>query len=187
MKKHLKFILLALIFPLITMGQTDAASAIKILKDHALIVKLIIPQKKMEALLNANKKEEMLAVEKETKMRHESLIQAFSTTYTYGKVYFIYTTDMGKLADGDASVLFDTDGNKATSIPESWLFIELSESPERGVNGFIVRDSQHYILAKPFPYFITQWGFLHLSKRTFPEMVADWQNKLIKLDARLHR
>ena len=185
MNKQFKLILLVLLFPFMTIGQTDAATAIKILKEHALIVKLIVPQKKMEALLKANKKEEMLAVEKETKMRHESLIQAFSATYTYGKVYFIYTTDMGKLANGDASVLFDKDGNKLSSIPESWLYIELGESPERSINGFIVRDSEHYILTKPFPYFTTQWGFMHLSKRTFPEMVTDWQQKLIRLEARL--
>ena len=177
--------LFALLLPTVGTAQTDAKTALTILKEHALVVKLIVPQKKMEALLKANKKEEMLAVERETKMRHENLIQAFSTTYTFGPVYFIYTTNLGKLADGDPSVLFDKNGNSLKQIPTSWLFIELSESPDRGVNGFIVRDSAHYILTKPFPYFISQWGFLHLSTRTFPEMIATWQEKLQALEVAL--
>ena len=178
-------LLTILVAPQFSNAQTEASTAMQQLKEGALIVKLIVPQKKLDALLSSNKKEEMIALEEETKMRHEQIIQAFETTYTFSKVYFILTPDIGKLADGDPTVLFDTKGHSADQIPPSWLYIELSESPKRGIDGFVVRDSEHFVLTKPFPYFVSQWDFLHINKRTYIEMLAIWQKKLEHLASKL--
>lgn len=183
--KNYFLLIIALSVALSGTAQTSAEDALNILRNHTLIVKLIVPEKKMEALLKANKKEEMLAVQKETERLHENLIQAFSTTYTFGKVAFIYSTEMYRLAEGDASALFDAQGSPLEKLPTTWLFIELSESPQRSINGFVVRDKEHYVLSPPFPYFVSQWGFLHLSTRSFPSMIIEWQDKLNRFALRL--
>ena len=167
------------------LGQTDATEAIYQLKEGTLIVKLIRQQKKIDMLLKQGKKEEAIAYEKEEKKRNESLIQAFSTNYSFSKLLFIYATDMGKLADGDPTVLFDRDGIPANEIPANFLFIELGETLKTGVDGFIVRDRHNDQLTKPFPYFVSEWDFFHLNKLSFPKMIGKWEKKLNQFYSRV--
>jgi hypothetical protein len=159
-------------------GQIRAEDAIFDLKEGTLIVKLITQQKKIDMLLKQGKKEEAIACEKEERIQNENLMQAFSASYTFSDLLFIYATDMGKLADGDPSVLFDREGNPAAAIPEKYLFLELGESLGRNIDGFVVRDRNNDQLAKPFPYFVSRWGFLHLSKKSFPSMIGGWEKQL---------
>lgn len=160
------------------LGQTEATEAIYQLKEGTLIVKLIKHQKKIDMLLKQGKKEEAIAHEKEEKKRNESLIQAFSTNYSFSKLLFVYSTDMGKLADGDPTVLFDRDGAPANAIPTNFLFLELGETLNTGVDGFVIRDRHNDQLTQPFPYFVSQWDFLHINKLSFPKMIGKWEKKL---------
>jgi hypothetical protein len=85
---------------------------------------------------------------------------------------------MGKLADGDPAVLFDKEGKPAHEIPADYLFVELGESLGRSIDGFVVRDRNNDQLAKPFPYFVSQWDFFHIKKITFPRMIEKWEKQL---------
>jgi len=155
------------------------------LKEDALVVKLIIPEKRIEMLLKQNKKEEALKLEEETTALNQELITAFSTAYTYGPMYFIYSTNMRVFVEGDPGVLFDKQGEFATAYPKNWLFIELSDSPELNIDGFVVRDRNNDALTKPFPYFTSQWGAFRLSKKSFYAMLEEWQRRLKKLENHL--
>ena len=179
MKAILKLLILVLSFN--AYAQTEPEVAIKQLKEGALIVKLIVQEKKVEQLLKANKKELALQVQEEEKKQNEAIIQSFSSTYTFSPLYFIYSNDMGKLADGDASVLFDINGQPARKIPDSYIFVEFSESPVRGIDGLLVRDAKSYILNKPFPYFLSEWDFFHINKIPYPTLIAKWQKNTQKL------
>ncbi len=170
--------ILAFVFSINVSGQTSAQEAILQLKEGTLIVKLIEQQKKIDMLLKAGKKEEAIAFEEEQKRQNENLIQAFSTNYTFSRVLFIYSYNMGKLADGDPSVLFTSEGKGVADVPPIYLFIELSESPEQGVDGFVVRDRNNDHLNKPFPYFVSQYDLFHLSRLSFPKMIKKWEKKL---------
>jgi hypothetical protein len=166
-------------------GQVTANEAIKTLKEGALVVKLIIPEKRIEMLLKQNNKEEAIRLEEATAALNQELITAFSNAYTYGPLYFVYSSDMHLLVEGDPGVLFDKQGEFATAYPKDWLYIELSESPELNIDGFVVRDRNNDALTKPFPYFTSQWGFLRLSKKSFVAMIEEWQNRLRKVENRL--
>lgn len=176
--KHLFATLLFTVISLFATAQVDAEEAILQLKDGTLIVKLIKQQKKIDMLLKQGKKEEAIAFEKEEDIRNESLIQSFSANYTFSKLLFIYNTDMGKLADGDPTVLFDKEGKAANEIPAKYLFIELGETLITSNDGFIVRDRNNDVLKKPFPYFTRQRGFLNLFIVPFPKMISNWEKKL---------
>ncbi len=166
-------------------GQISAEEAIRTLKEGALVLKLIVPEKKIEMLLKQNKKEEAIKLEEETAALNQELITAFSTAYTYGQLYFVYSSDMHLLVEGDPGVLFDKQGQFATAFPKDWLFIELSDSPELSIDGFVVRDRNNDALTKPFPYFTSQWGAFRLSKKSFYAMLEQWQKRVRKVENRL--
>jgi hypothetical protein len=176
--KHFIATLLLFSIAFSSSAQTDAEDAILQLKQGTLIVKLIKQQKKIDMLLKQGKKEEAIAYEKEEKFENESLIQSFSRNYSFSKILFVYNTDMGKLAEGDPTVLFDKDGKSANKIPADYLFVELGESLGRSIDGFVVRDRNNDQLAKPFPYFVSHWDFFHIKKVSFPQMIEKWEKQL---------
>lgn len=178
---------LVLLSSLSLKAQASAAQALRALQEGALVVKLIVPEKHIEALLKQDRKEEAIKVEEAAEAINNALITAFSSNYTYGQLYFVFTPDIYLLADGDPGVLFDRNGNFATAFPKDWLYIELTESPERGIDGFVVRNRNNDAVLKPFPYFITEWDMFHIKKRSFASMIFDWQKKVKKLEQRLKK
>lgn len=187
MKPFFRFslILILALSTISAIGQTTPQQALNALQEGALVVKLIIPEKKIEMLLKQNNKEEAIRVEEETTVINQALITAFTSTYTYGQVYFVYSSEMHFIAEGDPGVMFDKNGEFATAYPKDWLYIELSESPERGIDGFVVRDRNSDVVPKPFPYFVSEWDAFHINKKTYPAMIEEWQKQLKKLGKRL--
>jgi hypothetical protein len=165
-------------FALWLSAQTSPEQAIKELKEHTLIVNLIYPDRQIEALLKSNQKEKAKELELEAKIENDALIMAFKEHYKFGKCLFIYNTGISAMMDGDASVLFDVNGIKQTSIPEIYYWSEINLTPEKSQRGLLILDRHRDILTKPFPYFVSQWDFLHIKKLPVPEMVKQLDKNL---------
>lgn len=159
---------------------TNPSTAILELKNGALVVNLIYPTKKIDALLESGQKEESIALEAEVAKDHEQLINAFLQNYNFSQLLFVYSYNMGKLADGDASVLFSASGNAQSLMPANIYFVELTKTKGQSLNGFVVKDKNRDPLAKPFPYFVSMYKFLQIRKRTYVSMVTELNARLLK-------
>lgn len=178
MKNILLLLCLAIVQSSFAQSNIDATVAIKELKNGAIVVNLIHPTKKIEALLASGRKEESIALQESVMQDHKDLINAFTQNYSFSKLLFVYSTDMGKLADGDASVLFSASGNAQSSLPETIYFVELAKTEEQSLNGLVVKDKNRDPLAKPFPYFVSQYAFLRIKKRTYNDMTEELNRRL---------
>ena len=183
MKKNVFSLIIAALLAFTVKGQSNPVEAINELKQGTLIVNLIVPTKKIETLLNKGNKGASIKLQKEVELEHKAIMLAFANNYNFSKVLFIYSYDMGKLADGDATALFDTQGNKQSAVPANYLFVELSETGTRNLKGFVVKDRFRDSLQKPFPYFVSRYSALRLHKRSFPTMVEKLQQGFIRFYA----
>ena len=157
MKNAITLLLLA-IMSAPAFAQSTSQQAILDLKEGYLVVNLIVPQRKIDALNDKGKTKEAEAVQAQTKKINDSVIDAFSSTYTFSKMLFVYSTDLQAFNGGDASVLFDKAGEAPGQVPTKFLYVEYGETPKRGINGFIVKDKNREIIKKDFfPYFISEY------------------------------
>ncbi len=178
MKKIFFALLLILASEAQAQSTTDPKAAIKSLKNGTLIVNLIHPQRKIEALLQSGYKEDALALEAEVAKENQEIIIAFAENYNFSNLLFVYSYNVGRVADGDATALFSASGNAQSVLPSVYFFVELTESPEKKIKGFLVKDAQRDPLTKPFPYFVAQYEFLHLKKLSYAEMVKNLNDRL---------
>ena len=178
MKNLLFLCVFALSLSLFAQGTTEPKKAILELKDGAMVVNLIHPTKKIEGLLNSGQKEESIALEEESNRDHQELIRAFEQNYSFSNLLFVYSYDMGKLADGDASVLFSAAGNAQSILPKHIYFVELTKTKEQSLNGFVVKDKNRDPLTKPFPYFVSLYKFLRFKERTYVDMTNELNRRL---------
>jgi len=178
MKSIFLAVLLSLSAILNAQGSAEAKEAITLLKGGALIVNLIQPQKKIEALLADGRKEEAMQIQSQAETEHQSLINAFANNYSFSKVLFVYSSDVGRFTEGDPTALFNTDGTNETGMPEHYYYVELTQTVGRGLTGFVVKKPNRDELTKPFPYFVSRYEFFNLKELSFVEMV-------LKLDAKL--
>ena len=177
--KNKLFLSLFLAASLLQAQNTKKASeAIKELKSGVLVVNLIHPTKKIEALLRGGKKEESLALESQVAAEHARMIAAFKAKYNFSSLLFMYSFDAGKLADGDASVLFNADGMAQDSMPVHYYFVELTLSEEKNLSGLIVKNDQRDNLEKPFPYFISLYKGMGFGKRSIEELAEELNRRL---------
>lgn len=168
-------LLLAFLCSIATQSQNsaDAGKAIKEIKDGVIIVNLIHPQKKIEALYATGQEAEADKLEKKTKQRHKELMLAFEKNYTFSRLLFINSFDIEKLENGDPSVLFDAHNNTETDLPNTYYFVELGITSTQSLDGFVAKNAQRELLKKPFPYYINQWKALHIKKKTYMQMVIE--------------
>lgn len=169
------------------MAQISAETAINQLKNGALIVKLIVPEKKMAILESQGKTTELAELKAETEKVNDSLIAAFSKHYHFSTLYFLYSNNLRAFLSDSAGVLFTKTGEVATQMPKSWLYLSLTELPDVGTDGFVITDAEFNILRKPFPYFVSQYKGLHTSKFAFADMIDIWQGKLERYYQKKHK
>ena len=157
----MKFVVASLIFAFSLsslQAQSSSQQAIIDLKEGYLIVNLIVPQHKIDALIEKGKEQEASELTAETKVINDSVVDAFKSKYTFSKMLFIYSIDLKKFRNGDPSVLFDLNDSARTKMPEKYLFVEYGETPKRNINGLIVKDKNREIIKKDyFPYFISEY------------------------------
>lgn len=166
-------------------AQKTAEQQIVALKNGVLIVNLIVPQHKIDALNASGKKAEADKMMLDAERTNNNLISAFANYYTFGKVLFVYSFDIEKMTSGDGSVLFDAQNNRQTQVPGSFFVADLSGSPERNMEGLVLKDDTFTVLKKPFPYFISAWEIFHFKRLTEAEMVARLNKKLLSFYAKV--
>lgn len=174
------FFVYFILFSLIASAQSNLEPkvAIQLLKDGALVVNLIHPQKKIEALIKSGQKQEAIDLQAEAEADHQSIILAFTNNYTFSKLLFVHSYDIGRVADGDATALFNTAGNAEAELPKNYFYVEFGLSPEKSLNGLIIKDAARDPLSKPFPYFVSKYEFLGINELSYSEMVMNLNKRL---------
>lgn len=178
MKNTFGFCLILLLISFQSIAQKSNKQQIKDLHDGILFVNLIVPSYKIEALEGNGQKAEAQKVAAEANAINQKIIDAFAKNYSFSKVYYVYSYDTEKLAAGDGSVAFDKDNNKLTAVPSTFFVADFSGSPERDMEGLVLKDHNFTALQKPIPYFVSAWDFFHLKKLPESEIVARFNSKL---------
>lgn len=154
--------------------RSQASGQIALLKDQALLVRLLSKQRTIDALKQANNFKEANYIEEQTTEFNRKIVEAFRQYYTFSNVYFFYSGESTKLKNGqfDQVQLFDT-GNRPVANPallsagylvagigKIYQDIALSgDSTSRhlqvgmsGLPALVVMDKDYVQLAKPFPH-----------------------------------
>lgn len=173
-------LVLALFLSTFSQAQTDPEQAIIDLKEGTLIVNLIVPTKKIAALRERGNKQASIELQEEIDMQNEAIKLAFTNNYTFGRLLFVYSYNMGALADGDPTVLFNAIGNKQSVMPNNYFFVEFNETTGRNIDGLVMKNRYRDDLKKPFPNFVTHYKPLRLGRRTFKSMVEILDQNLME-------
>lgn len=168
-------------------AQTPPDAAIEKLKTGAVIINLTYPQKTIDALIKAGRKDEAMIMDQKAKIQQSELMEAFKNKYTFSQYYFVNAKDLGELTAGNPKVVFDSEGSALSAIPEFYLFAEIGGSPTRNIEGLLVRDSVRDPLVSPFPYFVKIWKFFHIKKKSIDEVVEEWNQLLYRYEARVKK
>lgn len=159
-------------------AQVSPEVAIELLKNGAVVVNLIYPQKTFDSLIKNGRKEEAMALDAKTKEEHTELIDAFRYSFTFCQVLFVSSNDLGTLAGGDYSVLYDADNNPAPTMPSFFIFAEMGNSPNLGIEGLLARYDNRDYIPTPFPAFVKTWGFLHIKRKAKSTLISEWNEQL---------
>jgi len=168
-------------------AQLTPEVTIEKLHTGAVVVNLIYPQKTFDGLIKNGRKEDALALDAKTKAEHKDLIEAFKYSFTFCRVFFVSSNDLGALANGDFTVLRDIDNKPATQMPPFYIFAEMGISPNRGMEGLLARFDNRDYISKPFPFFVKSFTFFHLKRKPKSDLVKEWDELLTAYHRRVSK
>jgi len=168
------FLFLLVSFSLLGFAQEyTAEQLLSNAKNGALLFRLTTNTKKIEALKSAGKAKEALELAEKTKLDQAAWINAFTAEYHYGSVLFFYDYDARKIVDGDLSVVFDKDLKLVNEKDLKFVVAGISETHNFSLIGIVLLTPKMEDVPKKMPRFVSAYGFLHLSKKTFFQMVKE--------------
>lgn len=159
-----------------------ARQAMHTLKDGVLVVRLFWEEARVEHVRENGTDEEYLELVNEIDLRNKEIMDAFIEHYTVGSFCFMSSGDSEKLIGGDwDGIFYDAEGNKIIVDPCDYLVADISRTRNLSLKGLNIWewDGRNWVHPpSPFPAFVSIYGFLSLSTRTYGEVVQRWNEML---------
>lgn len=145
-----------------------------------LLIRLQSKERNVDALLEQGREQDAQELQASQQATNEDILRSFRKNYNFSPVYFFYAQDSEDIQSGDwSSVLFDAELNPHSEEAVSNFIVgEFGSTPEMGIDGLLLRDSQFKLLESPFPSVIRQYRLLGLIERSKPDMVAELNTML---------
>ena len=136
-----------------------------------LLVRLQTAQRKIDALEQMGKEEQANEVKNEQYRENKESILAFKQAFEFCPVYFFYADKSGDIRKGNLSEnLFDSELNiiqDTSELKDFYLVGEFAETPNLGIDGFVLMASDLIPLQAPFPFYQREhifFGLVSISK-----------------------
>ena len=136
--------------------------------------------KKVEALRRAGRNEEGDALKGKMEADQQAWVNAFKTEYKFGEVYFFYDYNARAVAAGDLSSVFDFNFNLAEDVEPKFLVAGPDETETFSLNGILLLTPEMKEVPKKMPRLIKAYGFAHLHKKSYLQMVSELNAALNK-------
>lgn len=179
--------LASLLLSIFTFGQIDfegAKQRADQLRSGVLIVRLYDDSERINYLRGRGMNEKADEYAQENAAENREIRLAFQEEYTFTPVYFITAKDSRKLADGNwASILTNSAGDTVDITPTSYLLADFSTTRRNALYGLNIwewNESEWVHPPNPFPYHISGYGFLRITKRTYSEMVEKFNSHFVE-------
>ncbi|GGH66109.1 hypothetical protein [Phaeocystidibacter marisrubri] len=177
----------SLFLSLFAMGQFDFEGA-KQRADHlrsgVLIVRLYDDGDRIDYLRSRGMNDKADDYAQINAAENREIRLAFQEEYTFTPVYFIMAKDSRNLADSNwTDILTNAAGDTVQIKPTSYLLADFSTTKRNGLYGLNVwewEETEWVHPPNPFPYHISGYGFLRLTKRTFSEMVEKFNSHFVE-------
>lgn len=181
-----KILLLLVLTSTSVFGQVISQSGANNAKDklfQALVVRLYWQEDVMNILYSRGDSAQAEERMREIAAENREIRDAFKNEYHLGPVYFINAQDSKKLIEGDHENLFtDVNGDTVNTKINAFLVADFSTSRNLALEGLNVwdwQDGQWVHPPTPFPSYISLYGFFHLHKRSYGEMVELFNGKFV--------
>lgn len=142
-------------------------------KNGFLLFRLPTLSKKIDALQKAGRSEEANDVRTEIRADQLAWLKAFESEYNYGKVYFFYDYDAHSILAKDFSVVFDWNGNYVENLGPDFVVAGPDQTETFSLDGILLLTPEMEDVPKKMPRYISAWGFAHLNKKSYVDMVAE--------------
>lgn len=146
---------------------------IKNAKEGFLLFRLPTQSKKVEALRQAGKTEDADNLTSKMEADQQAWVNAFKSEYTYGKVYFFFDYNARAIAAGDLSSVFDFNFNLEENLDQNFVVAGPDETETFSINGIVLLTPDMKEVPRGMPKFISAWGFAHLKKKSYFQMVQE--------------
>jgi hypothetical protein len=171
--------------------RTDIAKwQINQLKKGALMVRLRTNQKTIDMLLKAGNADMATQKKNETFIVNKNIVRAYTTLYTFSKVYFFYSNNSDTLSKGARTGIFlDTNLNIDPKIVynENYYLIAERDDAYNSSIGFVKEDTARFIKETGNPVkemaIIIKNKFGHQLKEPFPYLVYPSGSESAYVDA----
>ncbi len=160
---------------------SQAKQNLRVLRDHALLVRLPNYTLKREALQKAGRDKEMRELELQIKTEKKDIRLAFLKTYTFGKIYFYEDYDYKAIESGNLEgVLTNFEGETIVkeALPKQYLVGSFSATEKLDLDAFVVMDKNFILLDPPFPYYQRTRYFLSLLTYSKAQVIELWNRRL---------
>lgn len=169
-------------FGLSAQSKLDSAQRdLKRLKNGALLVRLQENSRTIEALKKAGKNERAEEYRKKQYRENRATLLSFRETFDFCPVYFFYASDSDSIRYGKLEgVLFDVNREQvpAAKVPRHYFTGEFAETPNLGIDGFIIMDRFMIPLEEPFPFYQREHAFLGLVTYSKAQILERLDKKL---------
>ena len=149
-------------------------------KNGFLLFRLPTQSKKIEALKNAGRVEEANSLKSKLEVEQQAWVNAFKAEYSFGKVYFFFDYNASAIAAGDLSSVFDFNFNLKENLEPKFLVAGPDETETFNLSGILLLTPEMNEVPKGMPKLISAFGFAHLSKKTYFQMVSELNTALNK-------
>jgi hypothetical protein len=151
-------------------------------KNGFLLFRLPTQSKKIEALRRAGQNEEGDKLKANMEVEQQAWVNAFKAEYDYGKVYFFFDYNARAIAARDLSSVFDFNFNLEENLEENFLVAGPDQTKTFSLNGIVILTPEMKEVPKKMPKFISAYGFAHLSKKSYFQMVKELNALFLKYD-----
>ena len=191
----MRFILLLILWiPVQLLAQQEAArkvaySHIKELHSGVLLVRIHNDDAVVATMKSMHQDKLLKEKLEEVNTRTKEIYMAFTTGYTFTKVYFFYGRDSEKVKNGQLNGIFigsDLEVDTAIQVPENVSFYIMDvgdiyfEAYGGHFDGMIVMNNSFEALKKPFPYYVRKRSGFALIRRSYLDMVLLIQREFDK-------
>jgi hypothetical protein len=97
-------------------------------------------------------------------------------------VYFFFDYNARAIAAGDLSSVFDFNFNLEENLEENFLVAGPDQTKTFSLNGIVILTPEMKEVPKKMPKFISAYGFAHLSKKSYFQMVKELNALFLKYD-----
>ena len=174
-------------------GQSDdsfrspatAEEFVQQLRNSALLVRLQDKSVSISTLNEKGMQKEAAALAEEQRRENREILLSFSQTFDFCPVYFFYAKDSEAVRKGNLEgVVFNYNLEVVKPEFEKFYTAEFAETPDLGIDGFIVKNQNLLALDNDFPFFERRYVFFNLIERSKAEMIEAYNSKLHDYAAR---